>query len=176
MRAIGNRQPPKPGTKTRQKSVASQLLSVIMNKSPNSHELSRVDTDAWGTFEGDASPNIRFPLNLGAVGDTEEGGGTKRYVPTSDHREQFLSVLGKHLKQEGQAASQFVPTDLGSHDTFSILVRRYDKVGITERQIDLCPTESICQAPLAEKFIAVTDKALSVCDDIFDILDGFDCR
>jgi hypothetical protein len=136
MRAFGNRRPPKPGNKTRQKSVASWLLSVIMNKSPNSHELSRVDTDAWGTFEGAASPNIRFPLNLGAVGDTEEGGGTKRYVPTKDHREQFLSVLGKYLKQESQAASQFIPADLGSHDTFSILVRRYDKVGITESELE----------------------------------------
>jgi hypothetical protein len=135
MRAIGNRRPPKPGNKTRQKSVASMLLSVIMNKSPNSHELSRVDTDAWGTFEGNASPNIRFPLNLGAVGDTEEGGGTKRYVPTKDHREQFLSVLGKYFKQKSQAASEFIPADLGSHDTFSILVRRYDKVGITEAEL-----------------------------------------
>ena len=135
MRAIGNRRPPKPGNKTRQKSVASMLLSVIMDKSTGSHELSRVDTDAWGTFEGNASPNIRFPLNLGAVGDTEEGGGTKRYVPTKDHREQFLSVLGKYFNQKSQAASQFIPADLGSHDTFSILVRRYDKVGITEAEL-----------------------------------------
>jgi len=135
MKALGQRQKPKPGNTTKQPSVLSQLAAVVMGHSPGSHEVSRVDTDGWGTFDGDASPNMRVPLSLAKIGGTMEGGGTIRYEMADAQRKQFMSVLGEDFKQAAMADSQFVSAPLGQHDTFSILIKRYDKVDITEAEM-----------------------------------------
>lgn len=127
MKALGNRQQNPDGvSKSKVPSVLSQLMAVIADKSPGSYNISRIDTDGMGTFEGDASPNMRIPMLLTGAVKTEL---------TEAQRLQFLSVIGKDLKQAASAASVFKSVEHGSQDTFSVLLKRYDKADITEKDL-----------------------------------------
>jgi len=135
MRALGFKQPHPKGLSTKQPSVISQLMSVVMGKTMASWDAVRVDTNGFGTFEGDASPNLRVPMMLGQRGGSDGKGGTPRFLLDAEQRKQVASVVGKDFKQKAMADSQFITVPLGQHDTFSIFVKRYDKVDITETEL-----------------------------------------
>ena len=132
MRALGNRQPHPKGLSTKQPSVVSQLMAIIMGRTIASWDAVRVDTNGMGTFEGDASPNLRVPMLLAQRGGSDGKGGTPRFMLDANQRKQLASLIGKDMKQAAMADSQFVSVPLGKHDTFSIFVKRYDKEDISE--------------------------------------------
>ena len=135
MRALTEKQPNPNAPKTKSPSIISQLMSLIMGKTLASYDATRVDTEGWGTFEDEASPNVRIPLLLGQRGGSDGKGGTPRFEMTKPQRLQLMSVLGKDIKQAAMANSRFVSAVMGQHDTFSVLIKRYDKVDITESQL-----------------------------------------
>lgn len=124
MRALGNKRDT--GKKTRGPSVLSDLFSAIVGKRG---EVTRIDTNGFGTFEAEASPNMRIPL-------VATGSGNQKIALSDEQRAYLLAVLGKDLKQAASAASQFDTVELGQHDTFSLLVRRYDNEDISPADLE----------------------------------------
>jgi hypothetical protein len=98
-------------------SLISQLMSGIAGRKI---EVSRLDWNGFGTFEGEISPNLRIPL----TGRQSDGGF---YNLGTTEREAFLSYLGTDLNQKAMAASHFKAVAPGTTgETFSIFLERYD--------------------------------------------------
>ena len=95
-----------------QPSPLSQLISAVTGLSDA--VLLGVDTNASGTFENVASPNMRLPLRFRS--------GKKVVVLTREQAEVILAVLGTELRQAAQAASSFKTVARGAEDTYSVLV------------------------------------------------------
>lgn len=93
-------------------SPLAQLISAITGVSDP--VLIGVDTNASGTFDSVASPNMRLPMRFKS--------GKKTVVLTRDQVEVMLAVLGLELKQAAQAASSFKTVSRGAEDTYSVLV------------------------------------------------------
>ena len=114
LKAIGQRKK-KPGTKVK-KSIIDDILTEITGENVS---LSRVEVGqgVYGTFDGDANPNIRVPMRTGL--------GAKSRSLTGDEISQVLAFIGKNLNQAAMAASLFQDTD-GEGDTKSIFIKSKD--------------------------------------------------
>jgi hypothetical protein len=98
-------------------SLVSRLMSGIAGRKV---EVSRLDWDGFGTFEGEISPNLLIPL----FGRQSEG----YYNLNEVEREAFLSYLGTDLHQKAMASSHFKAVEHGTTgETYSIFLERYDK-------------------------------------------------
>jgi hypothetical protein len=103
-------------------SHVSQLMSEIAGQKL---DVSRIEPNGYGTYEGDINPNLRIPMG---------GTGSKGFVPLDKgQREAFLSILGQDLDQDGMAASHFstlpvneIPSQPSAKHTYSVFMQRYD--------------------------------------------------
>jgi hypothetical protein len=102
----------------KQPSLVSQLMSEILGQKVDT---SRIESNGWGTYEGNISPNVRIPMG---------GAGSKGFVALSrPQREAFLSMLGEDLNQDAMAASHFSTIPLHQADankTYSVFMHRFD--------------------------------------------------
>tara|TARA_B100000035_G_scaffold92368_2_gene78033 strand:- start:1104 stop:9533 length:8430 start_codon:yes stop_codon:yes gene_type:complete len=91
-----------------------KLASAILGKKT---DLRRIDTNGFGTFEGEENPNIRIPLQ----------------GMDASQRQIFLAILGRGLRQAAMAASVFKPADINQPPrpnhmrTFSVFVQTTDR-------------------------------------------------
>jgi hypothetical protein len=142
MRALGQqkRDPADPKGKKKLPSVLSNLMSAILGRSVTAL---RIDTEAAGTFEGEASPNMRIPLVSGST--SKEGNFIWEPLPTDTPeraaykdmaRNYLLAVLGKELKQAASAASSFRTIDEGVPDTYSVLIEKYGMPEMPTTQLE----------------------------------------
>lgn len=121
MRALGQRQ-----QKQKAPSMLSDLVAAITGRPA---KLTRVDTNGLGTFEDEASPNMRIPLAAPGVGQ-------EIIVLDEVERRALLAYLGRAFNQKATAASQFdFIDDDAEPDTWTILVPRFDNEDITEAQL-----------------------------------------
>jgi hypothetical protein len=104
-------------------SVISQLMSEIAGRKV---DVSRLDWNGYGTFEGEMNPNLRIPM----TGRASSGEWINLDKP---QREAFLATLGADTQQAAMAASHFeaVPHG-GTPDTYSVWLNRYD--GVVDHQ------------------------------------------
>ena len=135
MRLLAEKRPHPEGLKTKKPSLISTLMAVVADKSRGSHDSTQADVAGYGTFEGEVSPNLRVPMVLTQRGGTEVGGGSKRVTLDSQQRDVVLAVLGKPFVQAAMASSQFETVEEGKHDTFSVLIERYENTDIPLDQL-----------------------------------------
>jgi hypothetical protein len=99
-------------------SLVSQLMSHLTGRKL---DVSRLEWNGYGTYEGDINPNLRIPMG---------GTGSQGFVSlTKPQREAFLSILGQDLNQDAMAASHFTTMpDEQAHaaHTYSVFMRRFD--------------------------------------------------
>ena len=87
----------------------NRLASTVVGEKVR---VGKSDTQAFGTFDGKASPNMRIPMSYMTEDNVEHNF-------TKEQAELMLVVLGANLNQEAQAASLFTPVETGA-DTFRI--------------------------------------------------------
>lgn len=97
----------------------NRLASTVVGEKVR---VGKIDTQAFGTFDGKASPNMRIPMSYMTEDNVEHNF-------TKEQAELMLVVLGTNLNQEAQAASLFTPVETGA-DTFRI---RLDNKILNER-------------------------------------------
>jgi hypothetical protein len=97
----------------------NRLASTVVGEKVR---VGKIDTQAFGTFNGKASPNMRIPMSYMTEDNVEHNF-------TKEQAELMLVVLGTNLNQEAQAASLFTPVETGA-DTFRI---RLDNKILNER-------------------------------------------
>ena len=97
----------------------NRLASTVVGEKVR---VGKTDTQAFGTFDGKASPNMRIPMSYMTEDNVEHNF-------TKEQAELMLVVLGTNLNQEAQAASLFTPVETGA-DTFRI---RLDNKILNER-------------------------------------------
>ena len=95
------------------RSLVDEILTVITGEKVS---LSRIESGqgVFGTYAGDANPNLRIPMRTGL--------GEKSRVLTETEISQFLAFMGKHLKQRAMASSKFTLTEEDG-DTKSIFIQ-----------------------------------------------------
>ncbi|MEI6882272.1 MAG: hypothetical protein WCK82_13200, partial [Bacteroidota bacterium] len=106
----------------RAKGIIQDLASVIVGRKAN---MSRIDTDSYGTFEGALSPNMRIPLYF-------KDSANNSVQLTDKQAEVFLAILNDQLDQAAGAASLFKPTD-GPADTYRLFFPNKD---LTTSELD----------------------------------------
>ena len=106
----------------RAKGIIQDLASVIVGRKAN---MSRIDTDSYGTFEGALSPNMRIPLYF-------KDSANNSIQLTDKQAEVFLAILNDQLDQAAGAASLFKPTD-GPADTYRLFFPNKD---LTTSELD----------------------------------------
>jgi hypothetical protein len=106
----------------RAKGIIQNLVSAIVGKKAN---MSRIDTDSFGTFEGALSPNMRIPLYF-------KDSANNSVQLTDEQAEVFLAILNDRLDQAAGAASLFKPTD-GPADTYRLFFPNKD---LTPNELD----------------------------------------
>ena len=106
----------------RAKGIIQNLVSAIVGKKAN---MSRIDTDSFGTFEGALSPNMRIPLYFKDYANNS-------VQLTDEQAEVFLAILNDRLDQAAGAASLFKPTD-GPADTYRLFFPNKD---LTPNELD----------------------------------------
>lgn len=121
MKAIGNKRKNPKGLDTKIPSMLANLYSLVTGNSLGSWDVSRIDFDGYGTFEGAVGPNVRIPMVL-----SPRGGGRDRVTLSPQQAKSVLAVIGKAFDQAAMAASSFESVPLGRHDTFSIFIHRTD--------------------------------------------------
>ena len=99
-----------------ERSLVSQLMGEIVGRPV---DVSRLDPNGYGTFEGAVNPNLRIPM----TGRTSSGAWVNL---SKTQREAFLSILGQDLQQDAMAASHFETVPHGKGSTYSVFVNRYD--------------------------------------------------
>jgi hypothetical protein len=94
-------------------SLISELFSAVAGRKL---DVSRIDTEGYGTFEGAVSPNVRIPLT---GRDSRQGWAS--FAP--EQQRGILALIGKAWDQAAMAASSFVDAaGVDSADTFTIFV------------------------------------------------------
>jgi Large polyvalent protein associated domain 38/ADP-Ribosyltransferase in polyvalent proteins len=111
----------------RAKGIIENLVSTIVGKKAN---MSRIDTDSFGTFEGALSPNMRIPLYF-------KDSANNSVQLTDEQAEVFLAILNDRLDQAAGAASLFKPTD-GPADTYRLFFPNKD---LTSTELDTLSKE-----------------------------------
>lgn len=96
-----------------QPSLISQLMSEVVGKPV---DVSRIDFNGYGTYEGEINPNMRIPM-------TGRAGSGEWVTLSQPQREAFLALLGQDTDQAGMAASHFETAPKGAQpQTYSVFL------------------------------------------------------